>query len=205
MKRLACALLALAVGCAANAPALSERERGWLARPEEIPGDFLWRQRVRFTRGSREQELDLAIQKRCGELTLALLVPLAPAPIVLQQRGRELAVSGPAAARGGAPAQRLLLDLHRAFFLELEAPPDDGARTTLAGGQRIVDQWRAGRLQSRSVSVDSPAETVSVEYPEGWDPSQTPRRAVLENSRFRYRCEIETVSSEPLSGECPAQ
>ena len=195
--------LAFSLGCAWRLPGLSAQERAWLVAPQSIPGAFLWRQRVELSHAEQREVLDVALQKRCDELILAVLAPLAPAPIVLVQRGRDLAVSGPAGERGSALAQRMLLDLERAYFLQAHPPAGgSGATHFEVDGQEVLEQWKKGRLRERSVRAGRSGETLVVTYGDGWDPAREPARASLDDRRRRIRADIETVSRAAIAEDC---
>jgi hypothetical protein len=172
-----------------------------LLASEDIPGDFLLQQQIRFRWNEREGQIDAAVQNACGELTVILLTPYGAAGTVIRQRGRRVDVSGRYAGELPFDPERLLLDVQRTNFVPFSSPaPPDGTREWRFHGQRIAETWNGGRLVERV--FDSAGETgdrVRIRYPDGATAQQPPAAASLDSELFGYHLDVTTLSRVAVS------
>lgn len=123
-----CASAALAGAVACAAPL------GWLARPrlpdcpgplvasDTIPGDFLWRERVRY-RGARvETSLELAVEKRGDRLVVVGFNELGAKAFEVVQEGLDVHARSHLGPGAAVRPRTVLRDLHRARLAGGAAP-----------------------------------------------------------------------------------
>jgi hypothetical protein len=196
--------LLLALACAPGRP---PREAGPPDHPDElvatqdIAGDFLIRQRLRFRFGDRQGSFEAVVQKRCDEVTVVGLTPLATPAFAIHQRGLEVRVESHLPGPWPFSPRHVLLDVHRIYFLPLaDRTPADGVHRVRRGGETVVERWAAGRLLERSfegVAGDPPGRVV-VTYPGGATRAGMPREVRLENEAYGYRIDVTTLSRTEL-------
>jgi hypothetical protein len=197
-----CALL---LACAQNGSRSSptgEESLAPLLSSEDIPGNFLLQQQIRFSWNGREGQMDAAVQSACGELTIILLTPYGTPGTVIRQRGRRVDVTSPYAGKLPFEPARILLDVQRTHFVPLPSPaPPDGSREWFFHGQRIAEIWRGGRLVERVFHSDDRADEdrVRVRYPDGATADDPPESATLESERFGYQLDVTTLSRVEVS------
>jgi hypothetical protein len=203
MARTAALLLALA--CAARP---TPREPGpadgpgELVATQDIAGDFLIRQRLRFRFGDRRGSFEAVVQKHCDELTVVGLTPFGTPAFAIHQRGLEVRAESSLPEPWPFSPRHVLLDVHRIYFLPLvESAPADGVHRTRRGGEVLVERWVAGRLLKRSfesVTGDPPGRIV-VSYPGGATRGEAPPVVQLANERHGYEIDVTTLAREALA------
>jgi hypothetical protein len=203
--------LLLALACAAR-PTPREADpletQGELVATQEIPGDFLLRQRLRFRFGDQQGSLEAVVQKHCDELTVVGLTPFGTPAFAIHQRGLEVRVESSLPEPWPFPPHRVLMDVHRIYFLPLaERAPADGVHRTRRSGEMVAERWVAGRLLERSfesVTGDPPGRIV-VSYPGGATREEEPPVVHLANERHGYELDVSTLAREALvcDGEAP--
>lgn len=189
------ALLVALAGCRhlLGAPAISECP-GTLRSTDEIEGEFLLRQRMRLSAPDRELSLDLAVEKRDGELVVVGFHPLGARSFSLIQRGRHVEVDAWSRRVLPVPPVNVLRDLHRARFLALPPPQGgEGVSEATLDGTHITEYWRGGRRTRRVFRREdgSPAGVVQVDF----DDERSTR---IDNAWCGYRVTLVDVSQEPL-------
>lgn len=208
----ALALLFALGACVAPSPPRSV-DPGALVATQDIRGDFLIRQHLRFRFGDEEGAFEAVVQKRCDELTIMGLTPFGLPAFAIHQRGLEVRVESHLPGDWPFPPRYVLLDVHRTYFVPFaELAPAGGVREIRRGAETLVERWDSGRLVERSfhsTSGDPPGRVV-VTYPGGATRARTPRRTHLQNERYGYELDVTTVSRSELvcaqaaEGEQPA-
>jgi hypothetical protein len=197
----ACALLLACVAEGRRSSPAADAAPAPLLASEDIPGDFLLQQQIRFRWNEREGQIDAAVQSACGELIVILLTPYGAPGTVIRQRGRRVDVTTRYAGELPFDPERLLLDVQRTYFVPLSSPaPPDGTREWRFHGQRIAETWSGGRLVERV--FDSAGETgdrVRIRYPHGATAQQPPTAASLDSERFGYHLDVTTLSRVAVS------
>lgn len=164
----------------------------------EVPGDFLLRQHLRFSWTGGAGEADAVVQSACGELVVIILGPMQSPALVIRQRGTEVRLEKAAAVPMPFPPESILSDVHRVYFVPIDAiPSDQGSRTVVWHGLSIAESWRGGRVVERRFAGASNAAVVT--YPDGAVPGELPRHAVLENDLPTYRIEVSTLSRQEVA------
>lgn len=197
----ACALgMACAQGGSRSSPT-GEAPPTPLLSSEDIPGDFLLQQQIRFQWNGREGQMDAAVQNACGELTIILLTPYGTPGTVIRQRGLRVDVTSRYAGELPFAPARILLDVQRTHFVPLPSlAPPDGSREWSFHGQRIAEIWIEGRLVERVFHSDREDEDrVRVRYPDGATAQDPPASATLDSERFGYHLDVTTLSRVPVS------
>jgi hypothetical protein len=194
------ALLASCAGGGGLPRAADEAAPAPLFASDEVPGDFLMQQRLRFRWDGREGELDAAVQSACGELTIILFTPFGTPGTVIRQRGREVEVEARQAGALPFAPERILVDVQRTYFVPLpgDAPPD-GVHERRLAGQRIEETWRGGRLVERVFHPEAEGgDRVRIRYPHGASAEDPPEAAALESERYGYRLDVTTLARVPV-------
>ncbi len=173
--------------------------------------DVLLRQRVTAIWGDGEQRgFDAVIQKQGDKLTVLGLSDTGSMgfAIVLQDGTVELTNKLP--NEFPFPPRYVLLDVQRTFYPWL--PDSNGARAdgtheNVVDGERVVETWSAGRLLERQFNrLDaSPPGQLTVRYTYDQPDWSAPSFAVLDNSWFGYRLEIDTHAETFLETEDGSQ
>ena len=196
-----CALLLACAQGGSRPSATGEAPPVPLLASEDIPGDVLLQQQIRFQWNGREGQMDAAVQNACGELTIILFTPYGTPGTVIRQRGLRVDVTSRHAGELPFEPARILLDVQRTHFVPLpsQAPPD-GSREWLFHGQRIVETWSGGRLVERVFHSDrDDQDRVRIRYPAGATAQDPPASATLDSERFGYHLEVTTLSRVPVS------
>lgn len=168
--------------------------------------DYLARQKVTgLFRGHRET-FEAALQKKGDALTVIGLTPFGTKAFVLEQTPAGLKFTNHMPPGRSLPLQPryLLQDIHHAFFLTAPgAPPasDAGSRPHLRGkvGREVIDEvWDPSRRAVLARYFRGAAGDVGVTYEPGMADRLPPARARVENERYGYTLEIETLSVQRL-------
>jgi hypothetical protein len=200
---LALALL-LAPACATRPPppeAVPPDATADLVATQDIAGDFLIRQRLHFRFGDRQGSFEAVVQKHCDEVTVVGLTPFGTPAFALHQRGLDVRVESRVPGRWPFSPRRVLLDVHRIYFLPLaERAPPDGVHRVRRGGETVAERWAAGRLRERSFesATGGPPGRVVVRYRGGATQGEAPAEIHLANERYGYEIRVETIARRPL-------
>jgi hypothetical protein len=155
------------------------------------------RQHLRLTSGDRTVGMELALQKRGGELVLVGLHPLGAKLFSVRQVGTDLEVEALPAQVLDIPPENVLRDIHRVYFLSLAPPVHDGTIRGVRGETEIRERWETGTLRERSfgADADSPdsARVVFAPVPAAGAPLAT-----VHHTGCGYRAEIRTLSRQSL-------
>lgn len=171
---------------------------GALVPTDAIAGEFLLRQAARVRAPGIDFPLELAIQKRGGELAVIGISPFGAVLFRAVQTGREARVASalPPAVLP-VPPLNLLRDIHRARFLTASRPEGgEGIAVAERDGTLVTERWRDGRRVDRVLErLDARRrETVRVRFVPGDDPPAV----LVENEPCGYRLELQTLSEETL-------
>ncbi len=146
---LGCLLFGCCGACAHRPGAAWEKPA--LVRPDVMPGNFSWRQRVELRFAGRTRVFDAVLEKSGTRLSLVGLAPFGGVLLAVSLDGSRVSVSGPLAATLPFPPEYLLRDVERCYFPVFDAgSPADGVRTRVVDGVQIAESWSEGRLQTRS-------------------------------------------------------
>lgn len=122
---------------------------GVLHPPGELTPDLVIEQHVVVSKGDRRGAFDGVLQKLGDELILVGLGPLGVRAFVLRQEGEGARVERTLGPPLPFPPRNVLVDVHRAFFKRLPAPPRDGVHRGRLDGEEVTETWRAGSLVER--------------------------------------------------------
>jgi len=177
------------------------RETGPLVRPSEIPGGFVWRQRIDVHFKARHESFSAVIEKRGDRLLLLGLTPFGSRAFALEQRGNAAVFTPYVDLQLPFSPLYVLADVHRAFFRGLRgAPLSDGWHDGVQDGERLRERWAAGRLFEREYRGDAGGgNTVSIVYAGGMLGRTPPHSMALTSQRFGYALTITTLLAQPLS------
>ena len=193
--------IALMTAACATSPAPPASDAGVLVRSEEIAGDFLLEQEIRFRWPGGAGTSRALVQQLCGRLTVVLLTPFGTTGVVLRQEGEAVTVEDRAGVSLPLDPHRVLRDIHRSLFVPVSGPPlHEGRRAATYGGERIEESWSEGMLVARAFHVDSqPPETVIVSYPAGVPAHGLPTTLSIDGLERGYRLDVSTVSRLELT------
>lgn len=175
--------------------------RGPLVDPREIPGDFLWQQRVSATHGENRGAFDAVLQKKGAELLVLGLTPMNTRGFSLLQKGTSVEYKQFVPFELPFAPASVLYDIHRAFFYKLLGPfPGEGQRRASFENEQITDQFRAGRLvRRRFENVSDSGGELIIEYtPSGYALGSPPPLTAIENRAYGYHLRVETSSTVAL-------
>jgi len=160
-------LVGLATACAHLPGGRAIRDcPGPLAQTQTLGDDFLARERIEIESGDRSVRLDLAIQKRAGELAIVGFDPVGPKLFQVVQRGTELEVEALPGRVLAVPPENVLRDVHRVRFLGIGMPPGgSGEVVARRDGARISETWHGGQLLARRFEPAGGGRAVVVEFP----------------------------------------
>ncbi len=128
-NRLAAGLCLLVTACAVQhlpREADSIEYPGELVSSDEIPGNFLMRQNLRFRVGDSEGSLEVVVQKYCTEILVIGLTSFGSRVFTIRQQGTEVSAESHVPGEWPFPPQNVLMDIHRVYFLPIPSPPPHG-------------------------------------------------------------------------------
>jgi hypothetical protein len=170
-----------------------------LLAPEQIAGNFVWRQRVTAAFENRRDSLEAVLEKSGGRLRVLFLTPYGSRALLLEQQGQEVTEEYFVEQRLPFPARYILVDIHRAVFRGLEhGPQKDGTHEHPNGVELFADTWRGGRLVERRVFWPKADGSRTIEpaivarYRPGLVLGEPPENVTIANRRMGYRLEIDT-------------
>lgn len=141
------------------------------------------------------------LQRRRDALLVIGLGPAGTKSFVFELSGTDVKAEHRAPETRALPPEHLLHDVQRAFFRGLAGGPRaDGEHAEEAAGERLVEDWKDGRLlERRFTRLDGePPGAVRLRYEGGWAPGETPPRVTLDNGWLGYTLAIETLSARAL-------
>jgi hypothetical protein len=198
----------LAGGCSrksrdpSSAPLKARGEyRGPLVDPAEIPGDFLWEQRVSASHGQNKGAFDAVLQKRGAELLILGLTPMKTRGFTITQRGTDFEYKQFVPFELPFSPASVLYDVHRCFFFELlDGFPTSGSRKSTLEREVLTDDFMGGRLQRRTFeNVADSGEQLTVRYgPPGYALGAPPRTVTLVNAAYGYQLTVTTTAVHQL-------
>lgn len=204
-------VLPLLAACHASPPPSALRDvdyPGVLRRPEALPHDLVWQQRVTAIWGEgRQRGFDAAVQKRDRVLTVLGLSPMGSVGFAIVLRGDAVELQNQSHEELPFPPRFILLDVQRALYPWLPGPPPaDGERQAEVDGEVVHERWAGGRLQQRTFRrvAGGPEGSITVAYE--WQHADWigPSRVVLDNGWFGYRLVVETHAETVLAGDAGA-
>lgn len=201
---LAGATIACGPSMPAEAPEGELRYPGILHAPGELSPDFAVEQHVEIRKGEGTGGFDAVLQKRAGELVIVGLGPMGIRAFTLKQVGDEAVFEQAMGPKFPFPPRNVLVDIHRAFFKRLPAPPGgfpDGVHEGELDEERVVETWRGGELRERAYHRPSfRPGAVRVTYGPGCRADRCePATVRIDNGWFGYRLDIENRSFTPLA------
>jgi hypothetical protein len=195
-------LLALAAACAHQTPPAAATApipppaAAELPRPEAIPGEFTVRQKLVAKSAHGGGSFEAVLQKKGGTLTMIGLTPYGGRAFVLQQTGGDVQFTKYIPQELPFAPTFILLDVHRVWDAWLGAPLATGDRLGVVAGEKISERWRDGRLVERRfvrAEAGQPGEIVVSYGAPG--PGGLAAHVTLENGRFGYRLDVDTLPS----------
>ena len=192
--------LTLATACAHRPPPpagpIPAPTAAELPPPDRIAGDLTLRQKLTATSAHGGGSFETILQKRPGLVRVLGLTPFGSRAFLLEQRADKVDFTSYIPHELPFPPTFMLLDIHRVFDRWLDAPPPtDGERSAAAaGGQRISERWRAGRLRQRTFSPapGAPRGAITITY-DGEIAPGVAADVELTNDRFGYRLRIHNL------------
>lgn len=161
---------------------------------------FALEQRVRSSSSQGTYEFRAIMQRQGDTLIVVGLGPHGGRGFVLTQRGPEVEFESHLPQELPFPPRYMLIDIHRAWFMGLEGPREDGVHREEHRGEEIVERWEGGLLRERTFRrVDGePEGTIRVTYEPGLGGAEPPREVTLENGWFGYTLTITTLSHQRI-------
>ena len=173
--------------------------------------DYLARQRVSGEFRGHRETFEAALQKRGDTLTVIGLTPFGTKAFVLEQSPGGVAFTSHLPPDRSLPLKPryLLQDIHHAFFAALPGPPPaaesavfvKGARARKRGkigGELLDEVWDPRGRAVEARFFRGRVGDVGVTYEPGMEGGLPPARARVENERYGYTLEIETLSVQRL-------
>lgn len=195
------ALVGVLTACAPPADAPRQRPySGPIVDSAELDAGFLWQQEIRASRGPFSHSFPAVLQSADGVLTVLGLTPFRTRAFVIRQRGRSFEYESFVEQELPLEPSWVLIDIHRTFFDGIaRQAPGEGTFTSVAGGERRVDEWRGGLLRSRTYErLDVPGELIRIDYGTGYRHGAPPARLELHNGWYGYRLQVVTTSADSL-------
>jgi uncharacterized protein DUF3261 len=191
MTRIALLVVAIAACRPATPPVLPPAHA--------IAPGFLARQTVIARHTGPPARFDAVLQGSGDELLLLGLTPMGTKAFAVRQRGALVSVEHFVDVPLAAPADAILLDIHRAWL-------DDRPSRALADGWhrlrlhdlRIDERWAAGRLYERVWGRHRDRSADRVRWPDGLAPGEHPREVVIDHPRMGLVLEIHTLEIRAL-------
>jgi len=161
---------------------------------------FALEQRVRSESSEGTYEFRAIMQRQGDTLIVVGLEPHGGRGFVLTQRGDEVEFESHLPQELPFPPRYMLLDIHRAWFMGLEGPREDGEHREERGGEEIVERWEGGLLRERTFRrLDGePEGEIRVTYEPGLGGAEPPREVTLHNGWFGYTLTITTLSHQVI-------
>lgn len=185
-----------------DSPSTRPPYRGPLVRPEEIPGDFLWQQRVSARHLDQEGAFNAVLQKQGRELLVLGLTPFGTRAFSLTQTGKKFKYKQYVPFELPFSPEAVLIDIHRTFFfgLELGALPSSGQRASTWEGESMTDTFHGGHLIKRRFdNVSGVEKSILIAYSgRGYLPFEPSEKVVINNQAYGYTLTVETESTQPL-------
>jgi hypothetical protein len=162
---------------------------------------FALEQRVRSESSEGTYEFRAIMQWQGDTLIVVGLGPHGGRGFVLTQRGDEVELESHLPRELPFPPRYMLLDIHRAWFMGLEGPREDGEHREERGGEEIVERWEGGLLRERTFRrLDGePEGAIRVTYDPGLGGAEPPREVTLHNGWFGYTLTITTLSHQVIA------
>jgi hypothetical protein len=194
----ALSVAALVAACGSPGPRAPEAEThypGVLHPARELSPDFAVEQHVELRKGERSGAFDAVLQKRGDELVLIGLGPAGVRAFVLRQEGTDVRYEQTMGPTLPFPPRNVLVDIHRAFFKRLSAPPPAGEGTVQSelDGEDVTEIWTRGALvERRYVRAAFREGAVRVLYGAGCGVERCePETVRIVNEWFGYEIRIE--------------
>lgn len=165
---------------------------------------FLARQTVVAHHQQQVARFDAVLQYDGNTLLLLGLTPMGTKSFALRQHGAAFELERFVDIPLPAPAEAILLDIHRGYFDERPTQAlSDGwhrRRGSDAHGKRvhIHERWAAGRLHERVWGSKRSARSQRVRWPDGLAPGEIPKRVELDHPELSLRLEIHTLDFRTL-------
>ncbi|MBC8070856.1 MAG: DUF3261 domain-containing protein, partial [Deltaproteobacteria bacterium] len=165
---------------------------------------FLARQTVVARHQQHTARFDAVLQYDGETLLLLGLTPMGTKSFALRQRGASTELERFVDIPLPAPAEAILLDIHRAYFDDrpTQIRPDGWHRRrgSDASGRtvQIHERWAAGRLHERIWGPRRSARSQRVRWPDGLAPSAIPKRVELDHPELDLQLEIHTLDFRAL-------
>lgn len=204
------ALLASGLLGACSRPAPSEPSTpphlppytGPLVPPEEIPGNFLWQQRVTAKHAEKSGAFDAVLQKIDSELLVLGLTPFGTRGFSLTQRGTSFEYEQFVPFDLPFSPGAVLIDIHRTFFFELTGgpPTQEGKRKSRYRDEIMTDTWQDARLRQRVFEKVAGSEgSLKISYCcDGYAPLSPPKSVTIQNELYGYELTVETSAAQAI-------
>ncbi|MHB8418420.1 MAG: DUF3261 domain-containing protein [Myxococcales bacterium] len=159
------------------------------------------RQHVVARHAGRQGSFDAVLQKRGPTVLVVALTPFGTDAFDLEWRGGELRFRSHVAMELPFPARYVFDDVARTYFAGLPgAPLSDGVHVADAGGERITESWKDGRLLRRTFArlEGLPRGEIRIDYGGGMAGDRLPGVVEFDNGWIGYHLTISTVSEQAL-------
>jgi hypothetical protein len=172
------------------------------------PG-FLARQTVIAHHQGKPARFDAVVQASGDELLLLGLTPMGTKAFAVRQRGALVTVERFVDMPLPAPAEAVLLDIHRAWLDDrpTQARADGWHRRRVTNDEgevvRIDERWAAGRLYERVWGRHRDAAADRVRWPDGLAPGEMPKLVELEHPSLGLTLAIHTLEIRALDRSVP--
>jgi hypothetical protein len=169
---------------------------GELKRPSALGANFAVKQHLRVRFRGREDGFDAVLQKQGDELLVVGLGPVGVRAFVLKQAGDAISFEQRFGPKFPFPPRNVLVDIHRAYFMQLSSPPPSAnAVSSIRGdqdGEQISETWQGGNLIRKSFQRPGQTGEVTLSYEGPCTRSACrPSRIALNNGWYGYELIIE--------------
>jgi hypothetical protein len=167
---------------------------------EAMKPDIFYEQNIRVTWPEGSQRFQAVLQKVDQELSIVAMNPAGQPAFRISLKDGEVSQEYFIDRRLPFPPEFIVSDVQKAFYpwfpsLEGERPSD---RETQKLGMHIEERYDDGRLHERIFSYPNVPEREPTVVSYDWDVDGDVPRVTVDNVRFGYSIDVETVSSRLL-------
>lgn len=172
-----------------------------LLSSQELGPPMMLEQRLTGQVGGKESSLRCVLQLTGGVLTVVGLTPFGSRAFVLTQTGTDYELEKFVDQPLPFDPRHVLVDVQRVLFRRVVSHKQraaDGTHESVENGERIREQWQAGRVVQRTFVAADGTTLASVTFDGPADPVVA-QRVELHDAHFGYTLVLETVAQRVLA------